>query len=344
MPDAARISDLHTCPKVEPGPVPHVGGPIFTGSANVIIGYLPAARADDSVVCFPTGPTNSIKSGSTTVLINNRSAARRGDPCTHSGGSVIVRGCPTVLIGDSPQNLAFRLAAARGTPICEECARDEVLDDRPASAAFPARVDTDTATLDDPEPPPGAVAGRDLLARPDLSLQALARQPDQGDHRDSERRAARVAVAYQFYAAHAGARIKPSRICAHLRAIDISKPVEVIDVSGQTMYQHGVPGASDGQYFALDPDVRPESLGASSRVYALSDGKPTPPPVPRDKRAIEFGAAPAFGLKSTAAAVPDTWSMPASTTDLGEVVDCAGGATQVMIPTCFHGASSTAIR
>ena len=42
MPDAARISDLHTCPKVEPGPVPHVGGPIFTGSANVIIGYLPA--------------------------------------------------------------------------------------------------------------------------------------------------------------------------------------------------------------------------------------------------------------------------------------------------------------
>ena len=34
MPPAARISDMHTCPKAEPGPVPHVGGPV--GESDLI--------------------------------------------------------------------------------------------------------------------------------------------------------------------------------------------------------------------------------------------------------------------------------------------------------------------
>ena len=43
MPPAARISDMHTCPMVNPGPVPHVGGPDISGSPNVITGYMPQA-------------------------------------------------------------------------------------------------------------------------------------------------------------------------------------------------------------------------------------------------------------------------------------------------------------
>ena len=46
MPPAARISDMHTCPMVT-GVVPHVGGPIFLGCFNVMIGFLPAARVGD---------------------------------------------------------------------------------------------------------------------------------------------------------------------------------------------------------------------------------------------------------------------------------------------------------
>lgn len=29
MKPAARMGDMHTCPQVNPGPVPHVGGPVI---------------------------------------------------------------------------------------------------------------------------------------------------------------------------------------------------------------------------------------------------------------------------------------------------------------------------
>src|SRR5690606_30769208 len=111
--------------------------------------------------------------------------------------------------------------------------------------------------------------GRDLLHSALPEREALAAQPDRGDALDPARRAARVAVAYQFYAAHATGRLKPSRITSHIRGIDLSQPVEVVSVSGQTLFQRGLPGAGNGQYFALDPAVPPEQLGASSLVYPL---------------------------------------------------------------------------
>ncbi len=91
---AARISDMHTCPMVT-GVVPHVGGPIITGSPNVIIGSMPAARVTDQLVCV--GPIDVIVKASMTVLINGLQAARIGDITAHGG--VIVTGFPTVLIG-----------------------------------------------------------------------------------------------------------------------------------------------------------------------------------------------------------------------------------------------------
>ncbi|WP_082359145.1 PAAR domain-containing protein [Bosea sp. AAP35] len=95
---AARVSDLHTCPMVSPGPVPHVGGPIIpTCSPNVITGGLPQARVTDKCVCV--GPIDMIVKGSASVLVNNLPAARIGDTTTHGG--VIITGLPTVLIGDA---------------------------------------------------------------------------------------------------------------------------------------------------------------------------------------------------------------------------------------------------
>lgn len=87
---------MHTCPMVNPGPVPHVGGPIMPpGEPTVLIGNLPAARLGDMAVC--TGPPDSIVVGSATVLIGGKPAARMGDQTAHGG--VIVAGFPTVLIG-----------------------------------------------------------------------------------------------------------------------------------------------------------------------------------------------------------------------------------------------------
>src|SRR5437588_339331 len=117
MPAAARITDNHVCPKVEPGPVPHVGGPVLSGSPDVNIGYMKAARVGDKLVCV--GPPDAISAGSSNVFINHKQAARLGDPTEH-GGKIVV-GCPTVYIGTSPQSFALSGAAASGAPFCEEC-------------------------------------------------------------------------------------------------------------------------------------------------------------------------------------------------------------------------------
>lgn len=314
MPEAARISDNHDCSK-------HGGGPIYSGSADVIVGFLPAARVNDSVVCHPVGPADSIQVGAATVLINSRSAARRTDPCAH-GGRIAV-GCPSVIIGDTPQSFALRAAATRGTPFCEECDGQELRTHVAAETDVTPR-DARTATL--ANLPTNFMPGR----------RALASQPDQGDGLDDARRAARNSVGYEFHAAHAGSRSKPSKIWSHLQGIDTSKPVEVIDVSGKTLYQRGIPGGADGQYFSLDPTVAPEQLGTSSMVYAIKDGTPTPPSVPRDRRESRFDGSPALGLKSTAAAMPDTWSLPASAVDARQIVACEGGGAQIMVPTVFQ--------
>lgn len=93
-PPAARLTDQHVCPAVNPPP--HVGGPILPPcSLNVFIGKMPAARVTDLAFCV--GPPSLILKGSATVYINKLPAARMGDPTAHGG--VIVTGCPTVMIG-----------------------------------------------------------------------------------------------------------------------------------------------------------------------------------------------------------------------------------------------------
>jgi uncharacterized Zn-binding protein involved in type VI secretion len=93
---AARITDMHACPMVSPGPVPHVGGPILPAcSPNVVTGSLFQARVTDHCQCV--GPVDTIVQGSSTVYVNGLPAARIGDLCAHGG--CITSGFPTVLIG-----------------------------------------------------------------------------------------------------------------------------------------------------------------------------------------------------------------------------------------------------
>lgn len=119
MPPAARITDMHVCPKVEPGPIPHVGGPTVSGESTVIIGYQRAARVGDSLLCVGPGVIDSISRGEPTVIITGKQAARLGDPTSHGGK--LVAGCPTVIIGSSAQGQTIRIAARDATPFCEEC-------------------------------------------------------------------------------------------------------------------------------------------------------------------------------------------------------------------------------
>jgi len=95
---AARVSDMHSCPMINPGieGIPHMGGPILPpGAATVLIAALPAATVGDRCTC--NGPPDTIAKGSSSVMINGKPAARRGDPTAHGG--VIVGGAPTVMIG-----------------------------------------------------------------------------------------------------------------------------------------------------------------------------------------------------------------------------------------------------
>lgn len=109
---AARVSDFHTCPVLEPQfngngtatMIPHIGGPILPpGSADVRIAGQPAATV--GAFCQCAGPGNAvvaravdvITTGSSTVRINGKAAARRGDRTEHGG--VIVEGAATVVIG-----------------------------------------------------------------------------------------------------------------------------------------------------------------------------------------------------------------------------------------------------
>jgi uncharacterized Zn-binding protein involved in type VI secretion len=107
MPPAARITDDHSCPKVDPPP--HVGGPIQTGAAKVLIGFQHAARVGDKALCTGVGELDPISKGEPSVKIEGQDAARLGDPTEHGGK--ITQGCPTVLIASQTYCQCMKSAA-----------------------------------------------------------------------------------------------------------------------------------------------------------------------------------------------------------------------------------------
>ena len=111
MPPAARVSDLQSCPLVDPGPTPHVGGPIIEGEPTVLIEGQLAARVGDKAMCTPVGKAPKIGAGSPCVIIGNQRAARLGDTMCHGG--VITTGAATVLIGESGESPSSAMHSAK---------------------------------------------------------------------------------------------------------------------------------------------------------------------------------------------------------------------------------------
>lgn len=92
MPPAARVTDLHTCPKASKG------GKIIAGASSVAFEGKPAARVNDACDCAD-GPSH-VGSGSRSVTIEGKAAARVGDATCHHG---VIRppGAASVIIGDA---------------------------------------------------------------------------------------------------------------------------------------------------------------------------------------------------------------------------------------------------
>lgn len=71
----------HTCPKVDPGPVPHIGGPVTDCQQSfVTFNGIPLALVGDKLLCVGNGSKDTIVSGSLIVKINGVPVARWGIP------------------------------------------------------------------------------------------------------------------------------------------------------------------------------------------------------------------------------------------------------------------------
>lgn len=87
---------MHVCPMCDPGPKPHIGGPVTsTAQSFVRVNGIPIATVDDKTMCTGVPTTAAIVSGSSIASINGKKIARMGDSCEHGGK--LVQGVPWIL-------------------------------------------------------------------------------------------------------------------------------------------------------------------------------------------------------------------------------------------------------
>ena len=108
-----------------------------------------------------------------------------------------------------------------------------------------------------------------------------------------------------------------SKIEGHLAGIDFEKPVEVINLpKGKIAHQYQVPNGPQGSYYA-PPNAPPSSLGISSKAKDWNTGEI----ITKEVNVYEANSRIRV-LKSTAAKIDDTWSIP------GKTITTTGGSDQ----------------
>ena len=121
---AARVTDMHVCPMVNPGtpPPPHIGGPVSMGSAGVLIGGMPAARVGDMAVC--AGPPDSIVMGCFTVLIGEVGSGSAGGGGAGGGAATSAQASAATAQFDTNESttkeehwVEFKFVDAAGLPV-----------------------------------------------------------------------------------------------------------------------------------------------------------------------------------------------------------------------------------
>lgn len=121
MPPAARVADKHLCPC--PSPAPHVGGPIDSpASPTVHTNNRGQARGGDPLTCVGASVKNFIVTGSATVEINGKLAARLTDRTMHPPPGVIFEGSNDVEIGGPTKGVTLGNPDA-GKKMCEAAAK-----------------------------------------------------------------------------------------------------------------------------------------------------------------------------------------------------------------------------
>ena len=88
---------MHVCPKIEPGPRPHVGGPVANaGQSHVKFNGVPVAVEGGQCLCTGMPGADKMTRGSSHFKINGKGIMRVGDSTAH-GGRIVV-GVPMVLV------------------------------------------------------------------------------------------------------------------------------------------------------------------------------------------------------------------------------------------------------
>ncbi|MEC4594653.1 polymorphic toxin type 46 domain-containing protein [Nitrospirillum amazonense] len=159
--------------------------------------------------------------------------------------------------------------------------------------------------VEEPPPPPEPVRPPPREGIPEPTAPAKAVEPSrEGTRSLADLMAQRKALAKNFYEQ---AGWSERRIADHLKGIDFTKPVDVVTLpEGTSVVQHVLPGGKVGNYFA------PPGTPASSLGINPANRVPTMFTLSQDTQV----------LRSTAAPVQDTWTVP------GQVFDAEGGGTQ----------------
>lgn len=82
----ALAGHMHVCPKIDPGPKPHIGGPVAqAGQSLVKFNGIPVAVEDGQCTCTGMPGADKMVKGSSLVKINGKGVMRVGDSTAHGG-------------------------------------------------------------------------------------------------------------------------------------------------------------------------------------------------------------------------------------------------------------------
>lgn len=88
------VGHMHVCPKVDPGPKPHIGGPVISaGQSLVTFNGIPVAVEGGQTMCTGMPGPDKMTKGSSLVKIDGKGIMRVGDSTAHGGKLTI--GIPT---------------------------------------------------------------------------------------------------------------------------------------------------------------------------------------------------------------------------------------------------------
>ena len=89
------MGHMHVCPVIDPGPKPHIGGPVISaGQSFVRYNGIPVAVVGGKCTCTGMPGPDSHAMGSTHVRISGKGVMRIGDTTGHGGK--MVTGMPTL--------------------------------------------------------------------------------------------------------------------------------------------------------------------------------------------------------------------------------------------------------